>query len=64
MVKKDKRNPTDRFNEKLIPGRIKKIQKYPASWRWGFEFSRGLVDEGYHLEKQVRVDYCRWDNIY
>ena len=64
MIKKDKRNRTDRFIEKSMPERIKKIQKYSASWRWGLEFSWGVVDGGYHLEKQVRVDYCRWSNIF
>ena len=30
----------------------------------GFEFSWGVVDGGYHLEKQVRVDYFKRGNTF
>lgn len=59
MVEADKRNLTHRFNEKSIPERIKEIEKQSASYRLGFRFSWGIVDGCYHLEKQVRIDYCR-----
>ena len=35
MAETDEGNPTERFDEKLMPERIKKIQKCSASCRWG-----------------------------
>ena len=43
MADTDKKNSSDRFDEKLMSDKIKKTQKYAASWIWGFEFSCGVV---------------------